>query len=122
MYGLINNDKQFKQLAFQYYDNVSCVSLDEFELDLKMFNHTAQTIDKYVKDSTKIPERMLLNRIIIIHNMFGRFTVPGLFWKTDQKYWSVLKTYLNYLHYIPENSEWNDIPDDDNLTKILQTV
>ena len=122
MYGLINNDKQFKQLAFQYYDNVSCVSLDEFELDLKMFNQTAQTIDKYVKDSTKIPERMLLNRIIIIHNMFGRFTVPGLFWKTDQKYWSVLKKYLNYLHYIPEDSEWNDIPDDDNLTKILQTV
>lgn len=117
----INNDNQFKQLAFQYYDNPSCVNLDEFDSDVKMFNTVANSIEKYV-NKHNIPERLLLNRVIITHNMFGSFTVPGLFWKVDKQYWPVLKTLLLFLNLIPEYSPFNDVQTDSELLAILQTV
>lgn len=118
----INNDKQFKQLAFQYYDNPSCVSFEEFEDDVRIFATVANTIEKYVQQKDKVPERLLLNRIIITHNMFGTFTVDGLFWKVDQQYWPILKTCLLFLKLIPEYSPFNDVQDDPQLMKVLQTI
>ena len=117
----INNDNQFKQLAFQYYDNPSCVNIEEFDNDVRMFNTVANTIEKYIKQH-KVPERLLLNRIIITHNMFGSFTVPGLFWKVDQQYWPILKTCLEFLKLIPEYSSFNDIQTDPQLMTILQSI
>lgn len=117
----INNAVQFKQLAFQYYDNPSCVKLDEFENDVKIFNIVASTIEKYV-NVHNVSERLLLNRIIITHNMFGPFAVPGLFWKVDHRYWVVLKTFLQFLNLIPEYSTFNDIATDTELLTLLKTI
>lgn len=117
----INNDRQFRQLAFQYYNNPSCVSIEEFDNDVKMFNTVANTIEKYVTQH-KYTERLVLNRIIITHNMFGMFTCDGLFWKVDQQYWPTLKTYLEFLRLIPEYSPYNDITNDPQLMTILQTI
>lgn len=119
-YTIVNNDKQFKQLAFQYYDNPRCIAFDEFESDLKLFASAASAIEKYVMGSDKINERLLLNRIIIVHNMFGQFTVPGLFYKVSANCFGVLKTCLVFLRYLPNDNTYKDIAIDDKLLKLLR--
>lgn len=118
----ITNDKRFKQLAFQYYNNPCCVNFEEFESDIRIFGTVASTLNKYATKSGTISERLLLNRIIIAHNLFGQFAVDGLFWKVDKNYWTILKTYLDFLKLIPEYSQYNDIECDEELMKILQSL
>lgn len=96
----IGNDKQFKQLAFQYYENPSCISFAEFENDVRMFTMVASTIEKFANNSKSVNCRQLLNRMIIIHNNFGKFTSSGLMWKTKRDYWKILYTFLYFLQYL----------------------
>lgn len=82
---VITDEKSFKTNALKHYWNPQALSIKDFEQDLRMFNSTAQSIDKYATSGCdKVQERLLLNKIIIIHNVFGRFTAFGLFIKQIQ--------------------------------------
>ena len=118
----ICNDKQFRKIAFDNYDNMSAVSFAEFEQDLRKFAYVAKMIKKYNDDPVSISERFLINQIIIIHNTFGKFTTNGLFYKTEKQYWALLKTFLDYLEYIPVDDDRNQIDNDFKLTEILNNL
>ena len=48
--------------------------------------------------------RLIINHIIILSNVFGvDATTTLLFFKIERNHWSVLKTVLVYLHFMPEN-------------------
>jgi hypothetical protein len=48
--------------------------------------------------------RLIINHIIILSNVFGvDATTTLLFFKTEVEHWSLLKTFLVYLHFMPEN-------------------
>ena len=117
----IKSEQDFKRFAEGYYDNPQCFAFTEFEQDLKRFSHVAKLIEKY-NIGTGSQERLILNNIIIIHNLFGRFTVNGLFYKTDRSKWVVLKTFLGFLKYIPVESVYYTIEDNLLLNAVLDDL
>ena len=88
--------------AKRHYDNRGA-SVEEFEDDMKRFKYLKRLFRKY--DTTReLKSRLIINHIIILANVFGIDAATTLlFFKIDRKHWSLLKTILVYLHYMPEN-------------------
>lgn len=97
----IETEEEFKTLALKHYDNPLCFSMTEFEDDTRRFQYVANLLGKYGKTSL-VNERLILNHLIILHNLFGRFTATGLFYKVDSSAWVYLATYLSFLGLLPE--------------------
>jgi hypothetical protein len=96
------NDDNFMFLAIKAYDKPNVCTF-EFSEDFKRIKYIKRLIGKY-KQSGDIKERLILNHIIVLANVFGvEFTTRMLFYKLDGGHHSVLKTFLVYLKYIPEN-------------------
>lgn len=99
------NDHNFLMIAMHYYDNVQCTSLCEFEEDLKRFMYLRKLFSKYIENKI-LKERLILNHLIILHNLFGIATTELLFYKIEKQYWNILATFLVYINRMPE-----EIPD-----------
>lgn len=95
------NENNFLLIAMHHYDNSQCTTLVEFEEDLKRFGYLKKLFGRYV-DNNDLKERLILNHIIVLHNLFGVVTPELLFFKIDKQYWNVLITFLVYLDLMPE--------------------
>jgi len=95
------NDDNFLLYAVKHYNNPSCSGLKEFQDDLKRFKYIKRLLRRYSK-TTKITERLILNHIILLHNVFGVATVPLLFYKIEEDLWPQIKTFLVFLNNLPE--------------------
>lgn len=92
----------FLLYAIRNYQNPNCMSMSEFQEDLKKIKYIKRLLNKYVKTG-EIKERLLLNHIIVLYNMFGpQHTTRMLFFKIEEEYWSILKTFLLYLNVLPK--------------------
>lgn len=96
------NDLTFITLAVKHYDNVQCLSIQELNNDIRKFSHLRKLFHKY-HTCSKINERLILNHIITLYNLFGQITTEFLFFKIDRDYWSYLITFLRYLERMPEH-------------------
>lgn len=105
MISLLKDDEEFKLKAYSFYDNPQAISIKEFKEDLKRFRYTKNLIEKYnvafSNGKRLINERLILNHIIVIHNLFGDFTALGLFSKVEPEYWYILKSFLVFLDLMP---------------------
>ena len=89
--------------AIKHYDNPHCESEKEFYDDMKRFKYVKRLLRKY-KDTKVLKERLLLNHIIILRNLFGsEACVTLLLFKIQREYWSTLKSFLLYLNMIRED-------------------
>ena len=95
------NDANFLVFAMHHYDNPQCHSLNEFEDDLKKFLYLKKLLSRY-KNSGELRERLILNHIIVLYNIFGEETTKMLFYKIEQTLWPELITFLVYLNRMPE--------------------
>lgn len=95
------NDNTFLIVAMKHYDNSQCTSMAEFEEDLKRFGYLKKLFGRY-KDNGELKERLILNHLTILYNLFGVVTTELLFFKIDRQYWEVLATFLVYLDRMPE--------------------
>jgi len=94
------NDENFLLYAASVYDNPNYIQT-EFEEDLKRIKYIKRLIKKY-KNNGILKERLLLNHIIVLTNMFGvEASVRMLFFKTDREDYPVLKTFLLFLNMMP---------------------
>ena len=97
------NEKNFLLYAMQNYDNPQCVDVEEFNDDLKKIKYIKRLLNQYVSEGV-LKERLILNHIIIFYNVF---TVEAatriLFFKMEEVFWPLLKTFLFNLQYMPEN-------------------
>lgn len=88
--------------ALRHYDNRGA-SKEEFEDDMKRFKYLKRLFRKY-DTSGELKLRLIINHIIILSNVFGvDATTTLLFFKIEVEHWSLLKTFLVYLHFMPEN-------------------
>lgn len=83
------------------YDNPQCVNVAEFEEDLKRFGYLKKLFGRY-KDSGELKERLIINHLTVLYNLFGIVTTDLLFFKIDKQYWDVLATFLVYLERMPD--------------------
>ena len=95
------NEANFLIYAMHHYDNTQCYSLAEFEDDLKKFLYLKKLISRY-KNNGDLKERLILNHIIVLYNLFGEATTKMLFYKVDKDCWDILVTFLVYLERMPE--------------------
>ena len=95
--------ENINMFAMKHYDNPSCVDESEFLDDLKRFKYLKRLFRKY-DTSGELKVRLIVNHIIILSNVFGiDATTTLLFFKIEVEHWSLLKTFLVYLHFMPEN-------------------
>lgn len=89
--------------ATKAYDNPECVSIDEFYEDYKRFKYVKRLCRRYLVNK-KLSERLLLNHLIAIVNVFGpEASVRLLFVKCDDEHsYRVLKPFLLYLNILPD--------------------
>ena len=95
------NENNFLIYAMHHYDNPQCHSLEEFEEDLKKFVYLKKLLSRYKKDN-ELRERLILNHIIVLYNVFGDSATNMMFYKIDESCWDTLITFLVYLERMPE--------------------
>lgn len=94
-------EDNFTIYAVKNYDNPGCKGMSEFEDDLKKFRYLKRLFRKYTAGKG-LKEKLILNHLITIYNLFGREAATNmLFFKIEKKYWSQLKTFLEFLSYMP---------------------
>lgn len=95
------NDENFLIYALKFYDTPNCI-MSEFENDMTRIQYIKRLMTKYFM-SGEIKERLLLNHIVIVCNVFGPEAATRiLFYKLDETYYPLLKTFLIYLNIMPE--------------------
>lgn len=100
MFENITNEN-FLLFAMKSYNSPNCV-MSEFEGDLKRIKYVKRLIKKY-RLTGDLKERLILNHIIVLSNVFGvKTTVRMLFFRLDTKDYHILKTFLLFLSYMPK--------------------
>lgn len=86
--------------AMKSYDNPNMI-ISEFDEDIKRFYYLKRLFYRYRKYK-EIRERLVLNHIVILYNVFGpEPTTRLLFYFIDAEHYTILKTYLIFLNYMP---------------------
>lgn len=91
--------------AMNFYDNPSCLDITEFEEDIKRFQYLRKLFNRY-KQFGELRERLILNHLIILYNLFGHNTTNMLYLKLEG-YHEYLKPFIDYLNYTTEYVEYN---------------
>jgi hypothetical protein len=120
------NDSNFLVYAMHHYDNPQCHSLAEFEEDMKRFLYLKKLLSRY-KNNGELRERLILNHIIVLYNIFGDAATRMLFYKIEESNWDALVTFLVYLNRMPEQvSEYgivlSDIKLDETIISVLRKI
>ena len=97
------NEKNFLLYAMKEYSNPQCTDVEEFNDDLKKIKYIKRLLNQYVSEGV-LKERLLLNHIIIFYNVFPPAAATRiLFFKIEERFWSILKPFLFYLKLMPED-------------------
>lgn len=87
--------------AIKVYDKPNCI-MSEFKEDMKRFNYLKRLFFRHRKTG-EIKERLILNHIVVIYNIFGPEAATRLlFFKLAKEDYPALKTYLIFLSCMPE--------------------
>ena len=107
--------------AIKHYENPQCEGEKEFHDDMKRFKYIKRLFKKFTLNG-QLKERLLLNHIIVLRNLFGtEACVTLLLFKTQKEYLGVLKSFLIFLNMIKED-ELTEIESDDYVLKILKEI
>ncbi len=121
-------NKNFLLYAMKHYSNPRCSDMDEFNEDLNRIKYIKRLLGRYQQKGI-LKERLILNHMIILGNLFGPVpTCRILFFKIEERLHSSLRTFLEFLNYIPPISSEipevsiEDIPTDLNVVKTLKEM
>jgi hypothetical protein len=122
-------EDNFLIYAMKCYNAPHCI-LSEFESDIKRTKYLKRLFRRY-KVTKILKERLILNHIILLNNVFGPVpTARILFYKTDERDYDILKTFLEYLDIMPNEVRGingrdiytSDIALDPNVAEILLNI
>ena len=107
--------------AIRNYTNPHCEGEKEFEDDLKRFKYIKRLLRKYY-DTKVLKERLLLNHIIVLNNVFGPDACATLLlYKIQPEYWPALKSFLLYLNILKEE-ELKQTDKDEFVFEVLRKL
>lgn len=116
----LTEDNLFLYAAKHYY-NPQFSDIEEFHEDLKRFKYIKRLINRYLENDD-LAERLILNHVIIIFNVFGiEAALNILELKLDKKHWPVMKPFLVFLKYIT-NEQYTGISMDQNVVEVLRKI
>lgn len=120
------DDSNFILYAAKHYENSQCYDTEEFLDDLKRFKYLKRLFGKY-EETGELRERLILNHLIILYNVFGNEATKMLFFKLDG-YYSYLKPFLVLLNRMPEKIVLDtvlyssDIVMDNHIIEVLRKI
>jgi len=116
-------EENYMLFAMKVYENPQCKSVQEFHEDMNRIKYLKRLFKKY-KSTGVLRERLILNHIIILYNVFGiQSATRILFARLDKELHPILKTFLVFLHMFPEKIPETDlvsIPLDKRITDRLR--
>ena len=120
MFEKITNDNVLL-FALKHYDNPQCEGEKEFHDDMKRFKYIKRLLRKY-KDHGVLKERLILNHIIVLNNVFGPDACSTLLlFKIEQEHWPQVKSFLSFLGMLPEK-EMGDVHEDLYVSGVLRKL
>ena len=120
MFEKITTDN-VRMFAMRHYDNPQCEGEPEFDDDMKRFKYLKRLFRKY-HDNGELKERLILNHLIVISNVFG--TEAGstlLIFKIERVYWPTVKTFMNFLGMLTE-TELSETHEDKRIQEVLRKL
>lgn len=116
----LTDDNLFLYAAKHYY-KPKVIDAEEFNDDLKRFKYIKRLINRY-EESGKLSERLILNHLIVVFNVFGyEAGLKILELKLQAHQWSTLKPFLIFLKAI-RNDEYTNIAMDPNVVEALRKI
>ena len=107
--------------AIKHYDNPHCENEKEFYDDMKRFKYIKRLLRKY-KETNVLKERLILNHIIILRNLFGpEACVTLLLFKIQQEHWETLKSFLLFLNIVRDD-ELKDVKENKEVLEVLRKL
>ena len=110
--------------AISQYQNVHCISEQEFYSDINLLSMVKGYITKHLRGH-EINFRILINYIVVLNNVFGSHATNRLlFFKCDPTHYNIIWTALEYLsisQLVPEVKHIN-IENDKEFMKILENL
>ena len=108
------------------YSNPNSTGIEEFYEDLSKIKYIKRLLIRFKKGG-ELKERLILNHIIVLYNLFGDATTKMLFYKIDEDCWDTLITFLVYLDRMPEslpeyNLHLSDVILDEKIIAILREI
>lgn len=89
----------FRLFAMKYYDNPSCISEDEFDLDLSQIVTLRRTMSWYV-NGRETNLRLMINNIIIFYNCFEHHAATKMIkFSIDYEHIEFFNSVLKFLSY-----------------------
>lgn len=95
------DDKNFIQYCAKYYDNPQGVSDLEFLEDVSRIKYIKKLCTKY-ETSGDLKERLILNHLITLNNLFGPIATPRILFLKMQKQFHLLKPFLIAMSIMPD--------------------
>lgn len=115
----------FLLFASKMYSNPSSTGIEEFYEDLSKIKYIKRLLIRFKKGG-ELKERLILNHVIILQNVFGAEACCRiLFFKLGKDLHPQIKSFLRYLNYLPESiPEVNlkAIHTDHRIDKILSEI
>jgi hypothetical protein len=114
-------NRNFKLFAIRYYNNPECTEINEFAEDVSRFKYVKRLFTRY-EACGDLQERLILNHLIIIYNVFGIEAANKMMWfKVEEQHYPVLKTFLLFLNYLKLNDKV-EIPIDQTVAERLRKI
>jgi hypothetical protein len=124
------NEGNFLMYSMKEYNNIQCVDIEEYYNDLKKIKYIKRLFNIYLNDG-QLKERLILNHLIVFYNVFPiQAGTRILFYKIEEQFWPMLKTFLIFLDRMPDKIESirgktilsTDIKLDDGIVTRLRTI
>lgn len=104
--------------AAKYYNNPQCCDTAEFYDDLNRFKYLKRLFNRFEAEGD-LKERLILNHIIILYNVFGQPAATRMLFYKLEGQWHLLKPFLVLLGFMPDKVEGIGI---DNKTVLSSDV
>ena len=123
-------EENFLMFAMREYNNMQCTDIEEFHDDLKKIKYIKRLFNIYKNDG-QLKERLILNHLIVFYNVFPTYAGTRiLFYKIEEQFWPMLKTFLIFLDRMPDKIESirgktilsTDIKLNDGIVTKLRTI
>lgn len=95
------DETNFMLYAAKHYDNPSCFDTLEFYEDLSRFKYIKKLFSRF-EETGEIKERLILNHIIILYNLFGPSATTRMLFFKLKGYHHYLVPFLELLNFLPE--------------------
>ena len=107
--------------ALKHYNNPQGDNEKEFSDDMKRFKYIKRLLRKY-QDSGDLKERLILNHIIVLNNVFGPEACSTLLlFKLETTLWKYIKPFMEFLKILPVG-ELENIENDEKVESILRNI